>query len=368
MQDKRVLLTRSDVRLAGPGILMFAIACALRTRGWHVEIAVGSDAMTQRFTDEGFAVHTVPGLDLGDRSPLRMIKGAAMVRRIVAQSDIRIVHSFNAQAGLVAWVATLGLNIAGQGVKIVNTVQGRGKEGLLKWMPYKFMAVSNYMRQDLIKHGVPQDRITTVHNSVITEAQALKDEAAFDAVWHERNDTDEFRIAGIAMMSGDKGHRASIEVFARFVERDPDCRASLTLVGDGILRPALEAFAKERGVASQVHFTGALDNVFPVLDHAHVFLHLSPQETFGIVLAEAHARGLAAITYAIGGIPEVVADGQSGILCAFDDLGGVVDALEKLAQDREQCVAMGRAGLERVQRLFMRDVLGERLEDVYASL
>lgn len=363
MRAKRVLLVRSDVRLAGPGILMFAIACALRERGWHVEIAVGSDALTQRFSDAGFAVHIVPGLDLGDRSAVQMAKGARMLRRIAAASDIRIVHSFNAHAGLLAWAATLG-----QGAKIVNTVLGAGKEGLLKRMPFKLIAVSDFVKRDLVSRGIAASRITTVLNSIITQESVLDDDAAFDAAWQERKEAPEFRLVGIAMMNGDKGHRASIEAFARLIERAPQRRVTLTFVGDGTRRPALEAFAKERGVDAFVHFTGALDNVFPQLDRAHAFLHLSPQETFGMVLAEAHARGLPAISYAIGGIPEVVADGESGILCALDDVDGVTDGIEQLAQNRDQCVAMGRAGLERVRGMFMRDALGHGIEGVYAAL
>lgn len=363
MQAKRVLLTRSDVRLAGPGILMFAIANALRERGWHVELAVGSDALTDRFTSAGFSVHIVPGMDLGDRSPVRMAKGAMRLRQIVAHSDMDIVHSFNAQAGLMAWAANFGRHI-----KVVNTVLGAGKEGLLKNMPFKLIAVSDFVKRDLVKHGVPQHRITTVFNSIITEEHVLTDGAAFDAAWQKRAQADEFRLVGIAMMNGDKGHRASIEAFARFLERNPARRATLTFVGDGKLRSSLEAFAKERGVADQVTFTGALDDVFPQIDRAHAFLHLSPQETFGMVLAEAHARGLPAISYAIGGIPEVVADGESGLLCALHDVDRVTDAIEQLAESRDQCVAMGRAGLDRVRRLFMRDTLGHGIEGVYASL
>ena len=364
MQHRRVLLTRSDVRLAGPGVLMFAIAGAMRDRGWHVELAVGSDAGTARFIESGFAVHIVPGLALGDRSAGRMAKGAATLRRIIAGAGFDVVHSFNAHAGLMAWIAGFGC-----GVKVVNTVQGEGKEGLLKRMPFPLLAVSEFMRHNLIHYGVKPRRIRTVLNSIMTPERVLPDKAAFDAAWSNRGQSeDEFRLVGIAMMNGDKGHRASIEAFAQFVERKPQHRATLTLVGDGTLRPSLEAFAKERGVGNLVRFTGALDNVFDELDRAHAFLHLSPKETFGLVLAEAHARGLPAIAYSIGGIPEVVANGESGILCTLDDLDAVTTAIERLADDRGQCAVMGRRGLDRVRRLFMRDILAQRMENIYASL
>lgn len=360
---KRVLLMRSDVRLAGPGVLMFGVASALRDRGWHVEVAVGSDALTDRFTAAGFPVHLVPGLDLGDRTAIRMAKGASALRRIVKKGGFTVLHSFNAQAGLIGWLARIGLK-----AKVVNTVLGAGKEGLLKRMPFKLIAVSDFVKRDLVRHGVPEDRITTVYNGVLAPEQMLADKSSFDALWQARRADDTFRIVGIAMMNGDKGQRASIDAFARLAGLDPSRKLELVLVGDGTRRPSLEEHAKNLGISDRVRFAGALSDVFPELDQAHAFLHLSPQETFGIVLAEAHARGLPAVSYAIGGIPEVVSDQASGMLVPVGDIDGVVAALQRLADHRAECETMGWHGLERTRRLFMREALGERIESVYATL
>lgn len=361
--DKRVLLIRSDVRLAGPGILMFGVASALRDRGWRVEVAVGSDALTERFTAAGFPVHVVPGVDLGDRTAIRMAQGVAAVRQIVKKGGFTVLHSFNAQAGLIGWLARAGLR-----AKVVNTVLGAGREGLLKCMPFKLIAVSDFVKRDLVKHGVPENRITTVYNGVLAPEQVLAGKDSFDALWQARQADDTFRIVGIAMMNGDKGQRASIDAFARLAELDPSRKLELVLVGDGARRPSLEEHACNIGVSDRVRFAGALSDVFPELDRAHAFLHLSPQETFGIVLAEAHARGLPTVSYAIGGIPEVVSNQESGILVPLDDTDGVITALHRLAQDRAACETMGWHGLERTRRMFMREALGERIESVYATL
>mgnify|MGYP001950707741 FL=1 len=342
---------------------MLGIAEGLRERGWHVEVAVGSDELIDRFKDAGIPVHVVPGLALGDRSPLRMAKGAARLRRIAARGGFDVVHSFNAQAGLLAWLAVRGL-----GVKVVNTVLGAGKEGLLKRMPFPIIAVSDFVKRDLVAHGVPENRITTVYNGILTEDRILDDEAAFKALWREREAVPEFRVVGIAMMNGDKGHHASIAAIARASERDGAPEMTMTFVGDGTRRADLERFAQERGIAKRVRFAGALDNVFPELDRAHAFLHLSPQETFGMVLAEAHARGLPAVSYRVGGIPEVVEDRVSGILVDAGDVDGVVNALVTLASDRARCIAMGREGLARTRRLFMRPALAKAVEGVYETL
>lgn len=351
------------MRLAGPGVLMFGVAGALRERGWHVEVAVGSDDLIERFTSTDFPVHVVPGLDLGDRSPVSMARGAAALRRIVRQSRISVVHSFNAQAGLLGWAATRGL-----GVKVVNTVLGAGKEGLLKRAPFRLIAVSDFVKRELIRHGVPEDRITTVYNSVLAPEHVLPGKPDFDALWQARHKDETFRIIGIAMMNGDKGQSASIEAFAKLVEFDPVRKFELVLIGDGTRRPALEDFAESAGVGDKVRFAGALTNVFPELDRAHVFLHLSPKETFGIVLTEAHARGLPAVSFAIGGIPEVVCDGEGGILLPLGEIGRVAEALRDLSVDLDKCETMGWHGLERTRYLFMRDALGKRTEAVYAAL
>ncbi|MFU7527154.1 glycosyltransferase family 4 protein [Qipengyuania sp. ASV99] len=344
-------------------MLMFGVAGALRERGWHVEIAVGSDAMIDRFTSADFPVHIVPGLNLGDRSPISMGKGAVAMRRIVRQNGISVLHSFNAQAGLLGWAATRGF-----GVKVVNTVLGAGKEALLRLMPFHLIAVSDFVKRDLIAHGVPEGRITTVHNGVLTSAHLLAGKEQFEALWQSRRKDKVFRIAGIAMMNGDKGQRASIQAFAALAALEPQKELELVLIGDGSRRAALEALAESSGVGDRVRFAGALNDVFPELDRAHVFLHLSPQETFGIVLAEAQARGLPAVSFAIGGIPEVVLDLEGGVLLPLGEIGKVAHALHDLSCDLDTCETMGWHGLERTRRLFMRDTLGARTEAVYAAL
>lgn len=362
-REKRILLVRSDVRLAGPGVLMHGIAHALRKRGWHVEIASGGGPLVSRFEEDGFVHHTLPGLDLGDRSPARMLAGMWRIRNIARQGRIGIAHSFNAQAGLMAWLATRG-----QGVAIVNTVLGAGKERVLPKMPFKLIAVSNFVKRNLQGHGVKADKVEIVYNAVLPEDRVLPDRIAFDDLWTQRGESDRFRFVGIAMMNGDKGHHDSIEAFARLLENNAELNPELVFVGDGALRAELETFARERGVADRVEFVGAQKDVYPHLDRGHAFLHLSPQETFGMVLAEAHARGLPAISYAVGGIPEVVVDGESAILAPCGDIDAVMRAMQTFAADRDKTREMGWAGRERANALFMQPRLGERLEQVYASL
>lgn len=363
MPEKRILLVRSDVRLAGPGMLMHGIASALREIGWHVEIASGGGALVERFEADGFVHHHVSGLRRGNRQPLYLLAGSRQLRRILVGSNIDYVHSFNAQAGLLAWTATLG-----SGRKLINTVLGAGMEWALRFMPFRLIAVSEFVKRELLGHGVAATKIDVVYNGIVAPESLLPDREAFDALWECRDKCQDLRFVSIAMMNGDKGHRASIEALGRLRQRSGLANARLVLIGDGPLRAELERFAIDNGQGRHVDFMGARSCVFDFLDQGHVFLHLSPKETFGMVLVEAQARGLPTIANRIGGIPEVVDEGKTGLLVEKDDIESVVEAMALLGKDLSRAREMGWAGLNRARKLFVRPRLSERLEEVYAKL
>jgi glycosyltransferase involved in cell wall biosynthesis len=120
----------------------------------------------------------------------------------------------------------------------------------------------------------------------------------------------------VAVFTGQKGHEKVLPLVAKLAQEGLHVR--LTLVGDGPTRKTCEALTESLGISDLVTFTGALDDVVPELDAADLFVHLPDFETFGIVLAEAMARGLPSMSLQIGGIPEVVMHGQTGLLAAPD--------------------------------------------------
>jgi glycosyltransferase involved in cell wall biosynthesis len=363
MADKSIMLVRSDVRLAGPGILMHNIALGLRERGWNVAFATGGGELVDQVEQDGFPHFTIEGLRIGDRSALAMLRGARAIRRISRKRSVSFVHSFNAQAGLLAWFATRG-----QGVRVINTVLGAGKERLLAFIPLPLVAVSDFVRRSLTGYGIADDRIVVVHNGIIPEERVV-DRASFDRLINSgRGLGPDFRLVSIAMMHGDKGHQSAMEALELALAHGGARRPHLTFVGDGQMRHLLEGYARDRGLGDRVDFAGAQKDVYPFLDHADAFVHLSPQETFGMVLAEAQARGLPVISYAVGGVPEVVADGDTGLLVASGDVSGVAAAMTTLAANPIMAAEMGWRGAERTRAMFTRPRLAARLEEVYLAM
>jgi N-acetyl-alpha-D-glucosaminyl L-malate synthase BshA len=118
-----------------------------------------------------------------------------------------------------------------------------------------------------------------------------------------------------------------VRVFARVRAGTP---ARLQLVGDGPERAAVEALAVSLGVAGDVDFVGERGDLPELLAGASVFLLPSETESFGLAALEALACGVPVVASRVGGVPEVVADGQTGFLCGVGDVEGMAAAVGRL--------------------------------------
>ena len=109
-----------------------------------------------------------------------------------------------------------------------------------------------------------------------------------------------------------KNHAGLLEAFRLLRETHPECR--LRLVGDGDLRADMEALAKEKGVSDAVEFCGMQSNVYPYLHNADIFTLPSIYEGNPMTIIEAMGTGLPIVASRVGGIPDMIHDGESGIL------------------------------------------------------
>ena len=128
-----------------------------------------------------------------------------------------------------------------------------------------------------------------------------------------------------------------VRIFARVAERVPSV---LVMVGDGPDRVDAEAEARELGVQDSVFFLGKIDAVAPLLAGADLFLLPSSSESFGLSALEALASGVPVIGTDAGGLPEVVRDGETGVLCAVGDVDGMAEAAIAILSDRDRWQAM----------------------------
>lgn len=140
-----------------------------------------------------------------------------------------------------------------------------------------------------------------------------------------------------------KNQRYLLDVLAE--GRRTGRRWTLTVVGDGPDRGALERRAERLGIAEDVRFLGYRRDARALLDGHRVYVHAAVEESFGIVLVEAMAAGLPVLAGPVGGVPEVVRSGEDGLLWPLDDAATAARMVGSLLDDPARHAAMAKAAL-----------------------
>jgi glycosyltransferase involved in cell wall biosynthesis len=161
----------------------------------------------------------------------------------------------------------------------------------------------------------------------------------------------------------EKGYRHLVDAAALIERAQPGVH--WVLVGNGELRSELEAQTRRVGLASQVHFTGWRDDVADVLALADVFVLPSESEGFGRVLVEAMSMGRGLVATAVGGVPDIVLAGETGLLVEPADSVGLAEAVRALLEDPARAVRLGAAGRARAESTFSLGAHVAAIERVY---
>jgi glycosyltransferase involved in cell wall biosynthesis len=148
-----------------------------------------------------------------------------------------------------------------------------------------------------------------------------------------------------------KNHEMLVAAFAQLVGQQP-LPTELWLVGDGELREAVQHQVRALGIESRVRFLGVRSDIPDLLRAADVFVFPSRWEGNPLSVMEAMATGLPVIATAVGGVPELVEEGASGILVPNEDLHGLVAAMQRMAQDPNLRGQMGQAARQRAVERF----------------
>lgn len=177
--------------------------------------------------------------------------------------------------------------------------------------------------------------------------------------------TERPKIGIVAKLSWIKGHRYLLDAMPDVLSRHPD--AVLMIIGDGPLRALLEARAEELDISGSVFFVGARDDVPSLLKALDIFVLASTSEGSPNAVLEAMAARLPVVATAVGGVPEMLMDGGSGILVPPKDPRAIASALSELLDDRARAASMGRAGREAVEREHDLDLVIRRTEGVFEA-
>jgi glycosyltransferase involved in cell wall biosynthesis len=224
-----------------------------------------------------------------------------------------------------------------------------------------FVAASNAIRDMLIGDGIDADRVVTVYEGIDLHRVQLEPAANIHAeLWLP---THAPIVGAVAALTQEKGHKYLIDAAALVVREVPDAR--FVIMGEGELRPALERQIKELHLEKHVFLPGFRADILTFIKSFDVFVMSSLFEGLGTSLLDAMALSKATVASHTGGIPEVVSHGETGLLVQPRDARELASAISTLLKDPARREKMGRAGLERVKRIFTADEMIERTLAVY---
>ena len=238
-------------------------------------------------------------------------------------------------------------------------------------LPDRFIAVSRAVKELLVQEGVPSTKIEIVHNGVLVRNSEIGRESL--ELRHKWSGTSDATILGlIGVIDPRKDLMTAIEAVS--IVSSHGMPLKLIILGETIDREGNQYLEKvkqrieELDLAELVIFEGFQPDVTPWLKSFDVLVVASRDESFCLVAAEAMMMSKPVVATRVGGLPEVVLDGETGLLVDPGSPDALAGAIQKLMDSPSLRKEMGNAGRKHALAMFTRDQYIAQVEDVVAEM
>lgn len=352
------MMQRMISRLNGQGRVRFTV-CSLE----------GDGPIGALLRADGVEVITLEGAG----GTMRQVAcGAARLRPLLKSGRFDLVHSFLYRSHCASRLARLGLTprIAlvstehclgdnrGLGIRIVNRLTSR--------MSDRIVAVCRAVADRAVRRdGVPRDRVAVIPNGAETRFPDARARARLRKTLGM--DDEHALLLYLGRLHREKAPDRLIEALAGLRRTTPDGWTAI-LVGAGDERPAVERQIRALGLDGRVLLPGPRRRVAPWIDACDLLVLPSREEGMPVAALEAMMQGRAVVATNVGGTPEVVVDGVTGLLVPPEDPGALATALGRLIHDRVLRRRMGEAGRRRALAEFTIERMAEKTLELYGHL
>lgn len=320
--------------------------------------AGGGNPFLDRCAAEGIAVRAIPERGLGDFGVVGRIRNAV----IELDLDVLVSHEYKSNV-----MATLAL----RGTRAAHVRHFRGftwenpKVRFYNWIDRQCMrrmdrilAVSAGSADILAGYGIPREHVTVVPNAI--EAAKL----AGAALQRQARPDGPLRLVAAGRLSPEKGQ----DVLARALALlPPDVDLVVDVYGDGPEQAALERQIADLGIGARMMLRGFVDDVLPILRDADGMVLPSRSEGMPNILLESWSQKAPVISTSVGGVPEMVDDRVTGLMCPPEDPQALAAQLAWAAGHRGEFAAMGDAGHDVVRTRYTYDAQAALLDRIYSE-
>jgi glycosyltransferase involved in cell wall biosynthesis len=366
----RILHLLKATGIAGAESHLLALLPALRPLGFESEVMLLEDPnqpqaeLRRQLEDGGAAVRTLPiRWHLDPSLPARL--STALRARPFA-----ILHAHLPHGEVYGELAMRDFP------ERPFVVSRHNDDRFRRWLPLRLafapslrradaiIAISGSVRRFLIEaEHAPQDKIVCIPYGI--DAPGFSARAVAGAFRRELGVGAQPLAVFVGRLTAQKGVDTLLQAFARVEAAVPG--ATLALAGDGPQRRILERLTTSLGLR-QVRFLGWRTDIPSLLSDADLLAMPSRWEGFGLTALEAMALAKPVVASRVSALPEIIADGETGLLVAPDDPESLAAAIIRMLRDRAAAIEFGRAGSELVRREFTVERMARQTADVYRRI
>ncbi len=387
------LITKSN--LGGAQRYVFDLATAAKAAGHDVVVSFGGNGpLALQLVNAGIRTVPLPSL-LRDVNILNDFRSFLRLLELFAEEAPDIIHLNSSKIGVLgvlagrlwnmwAWFCRL-LRRKERSLRIIFTGHGwafneertdgqRFAISALHWLTillsHQTIAVSRKTREQISRLPFVWHKIVVIYNGVGPITTLARDEALFQIFGLKKEmlmEKQPLIVGTIAELHKNKGLNYAIEGIAQ-LKRQSSTPLLFVIIGDGEERTHLEALVTKLALDQTVYFIGIKENAATLLSAFDIFLLPSITEAFPYVILEAGTAGLPVIATAVGGIPEIIDDMESGILIQSKNSGEVTRAVHYLIENPERREALGSAIAARIHGRFNVATMAQETFALYKSL
>lgn len=357
----KVLLLANHARRGGITSYLTVLARELVRRGHRVLVVTGGGEAAAQFESAG-AEHRKLFLDTSSELNPRLLTSVSLLRAWVEKEGWQIVH---AQTRVAQGVSALALR--GLSVPRVTTCHGFFKTRFFRrrfpWWGSRVIAISRAVEKHLLMDWkLEPSRIAYVPHGVerhfaAEEVERLRKQARQELQLLPGT----VLIGALGRLSPVKGYHVLVEAMAYL----KDLPVELALIGEGGEAARLDEIARAQGVAGRIRRIPGIPNHHAILHAFDIFCAPSLQEGLGLAALDAMARGTVVVASDVGGLSDLIRNGETGRLVPPQDAAALAGAIRDLALDTAARSRMGNAGQRFVDREFSLNRMITDTEQVY---
>ena len=360
LAKQNVLFIGRATQQAGAENVILQLCEILKPQVNNIVVCSADGFNKEALSTLGIKFYSIP--DIENKNPKTVLKIARIIKKIVKQEHITVIHTHHRMAAF--YMALMGLY---RGCVFINTSHNTfSNKKLLTRYAYKhahLIACGEMVKKNLVDvYGLPSKQVTVIHNAV----KPFNGEMTVDPLIKKLHDDGKFVIGNIGRLSEQKGMEYFIKAIPEVVKTHPETR--FVIAGSGEDEEKLKKLSGELGVDSCLTFLGYRTDVQNLMSQLDLVVLSSLWEGLPLTPIEAFSVGKTVVATAVDGTPEIVKDKENGLLVESRNSEGLARQINWMIENSEKRKGMETGAIERYREEFSFEKLEQKCASYYEGL